>query len=85
MEFRTSGFFVSFPVVSEGKPECHKQDANDGDCGYPPAKGSPVELEPGGSSGLVNILKLLPLDWLLWLTGGCWEDSLDPMVKQKMD
>ena len=30
-------------------------------------------------------LKLLPLDWLLWLTGGCWEDSLDPMLKQKTD
>ena len=61
VEFRTSGFFVSFPVVSEGKPECHKQDANDGDCGYPPAKGSPVELEPGGSSGLVNVFEVIAI------------------------
>ena len=25
-------------------------------------------------------LNLFPFDWVLWLTGGCWVDSLDPML-----
>ena len=51
----------------------------------PPPKDAQLNWSQAAPVDWSIFLKLLPLDWLLWLIGGCWEDSLDPMVKQKMD
>ena len=59
MKFGSSSFFVGLPVIFESNPEGDEEDAYNNDGRNASTEGGPIELEPGGSSELVNVPELI--------------------------
>ena len=75
MKFGSSSFFVGLPVIFESNPEGDEEGTYSDDGRNASTEGGPIELEPGGTTGLVNVPELiavrLPVLINRWLLGRC--------------